>query len=709
MFKFVTGLLFASFNGMGAEGSSISVGVAQVDITPDYPVRLSGFGFRRAESEGVTDTIWAKALAFAEVNKGPVILITADNLCVPDEITEEIVRRLKAKVGLQPERLTITATHTHTAPMLKDVCPTLFGVPIPPEHQVNIDRYTAEFIDKLEAVALAAVKEMRPARLSFGIGKVGFAMNRRTQGGPVDHDLPVLAVHEPEGKLRAVYFNYACHCVTLADNKISGDWAGFAQKAIEEDHDGVLALASIGCGADSNPTARNQVDICRAQGREIADEVKRLLSGRLKPITDIPVPKSSRVKIAFDTPRTRAEWEERAVLQDAVGHHARVTLEKLDRGESLPEVMDYPIQTWIFGNELAMVFLPGETVVDYSLRLKREFDNSRLWVNGYSNEGRCYVPSERILREGGYEGGGAMIYYDFPQRFAPGLEEQVIAAVRAQIPTTFRAQPGTEGTRPLEPEDAVRSFNTKPDHMIELVAAEPLIHDPVAIDWGPDGKLWVCEMHDYPSGTDNNWQPGGRVKFLEDRDGDGKYDHAVIFADQLAFPTGLMAWKGGVLICAAPDILFARDENGDGKADKIEKLFSGFATDNYQARVNSLTLGLDNWIYAANGLLGGIIRPERNSLLPNVGGSLDIRGRDIRFSPKTGLLETVSGLTQYGRVRDDWGNWFGCDNTRLLLHFPRPERYLRRNPHVPSPDPIRLTTSGPNGNRVYPTSRLQER
>ncbi|MGZ8937670.1 MAG: neutral/alkaline non-lysosomal ceramidase N-terminal domain-containing protein, partial [Limisphaerales bacterium] len=254
MFKVVTALLFASFKGIAAEGPSISVGVAQVDITPDYPVRLSGFGFRRAESEGVTDTIWAKALAFAEVNKGPVILITADNLCVPDEITKEIARRLKAKVGLQPERLTITATHTHTAPMLKDVCPTLFGVPIPPEHQVNIDRYTAEFIDKLEAVALAAVKEMRPARLSFGIGKVGFAMNRRTQGGPVDHDLPMLAVHEPEGKLRAVYFNYACHCVTLADNKISGDWAGFAQKAIEEDHDGVLALASIDCGADSNPT-----------------------------------------------------------------------------------------------------------------------------------------------------------------------------------------------------------------------------------------------------------------------------------------------------------------------------------------------------------------------------------------------------------------------------------------------------------------------
>ena len=199
------------------------------------------------------------------------------------------------------------------------------------------------------------------------------------------------------------------------------------------------------------------------------------------------------------------------------------------------------------------------------------------------------------------------------------------------------------------------------------------------------------------------------MKFLEDRDRDGKYEHATVFAEGLPFPTGLMCWKGGVIICAAPDILFARDENGDGKADKIEKLFSGFATDNYQARVNSPTLGLDNWIYAANGLLGGNIVPQKNSLLPTDGvNAVDIRGRDIRISPKTGVLETVSGLTQFGRTRDDWGNWFGCDNTRLLLHFPWPERYMKRNPHVAPPNPIRLTT-GPNGNRLFPTSRLMER
>ena len=695
---------------LASDRAAIPVGVAKIDITPEYAVRLSGFGGRREESEGVTMKIWAKALAFSDED-GPVILITADNLCVPDEITSDIARRLHDKIGLKRERLTITATHTHTAPMLKDVCPTLFGVPIPADHEANIDRYTAEFTDKLEGVALAAHRNIRPAHLSWGNGLVTFAANRRTQGGPVDHDFPVLAVHDLDGKLRAAYFSYACHCVTLSDNKISGDWAGFAQHRIEELFPGAIALASVGCGADSNPTSGvtgANVEVCAKQGEEIAQEFKRLLANGLKPINSKPEPRYTRVDIPFDTPRSRAEWEERAKRQDAVGHHARVTLERLDRGEKLPEKMNYPIQTWVFGDELAIVFLPGETVVDYSLRLKREYDRSRLWVNGYSNDGRCYIPSERILKEGGYEGGDAMIYYDFPQRFAPGLEQKIISAVAAELPPSFKAPPGTEGTRPLSATEALRHFRTKPGLKVELAASEPLIQDPVAIDWGADGKLWVCEMHDYPSGLDSNWQPGGRVKFLTDTNGDGLYDSSTIFLEKLPFPTGITAWGRGLFVCAAPDILYAEDTDGDGKADKVEKLFTGFHTDNYQARVNSLSLGLDNWIYGANGLLGGTIQPLENSLFP-ADEPLNIRNRDFRFHPFRGTFETVSGLTQQGRVRDDWGNWFGCDNSNLLFNYTLPERYIRRNPHVPVSSSVRNLTARPDGNRLFPTSPLLER
>ncbi len=424
----------------------LPVGVARVDITPEYPVRLSGFGFRRAESEGVTQRIWAKALVFADPTEGPAVLITADNLCVPDDVRSEVAQRLAAKIGLRPERLTITATHTHTAPMLKSVAPTLFSVPIPVQHQANIDRYTREFVDELEEVALAAAKDIRPARLSWGTGKGQLAMNRRTKGGPVDHDLPALFIRDPDGKVRAVYFSYACHCVTLSNNKISGDWAGFAQDALEQQFPGAIALASVGCGADSNPNSGvtgDKVAVCEQQGRTLADEVVRLSKGSLPPITAVPSIRFARVDLPLDTPRSREEWETRAKRADAIGFHARVNLARLDRGESLPTKLNYPVQTWVFGDGLAMVFLPGETVVDYALRLKREFDHARLWVNGYSNDGRCYIPSERVLKEGGYEGGDAMVYYDLPQRFAPGLEEKIISAVHRQIPVSFKAGMGS--------------------------------------------------------------------------------------------------------------------------------------------------------------------------------------------------------------------------------------------------------------------------
>jgi hypothetical protein len=395
----------------------LRVGVARIDITPDYPVRLSGFGFRRAESEGVTQPIHAKAIAFVD---GPV-LITTDNLGVPDAITRAVAERL----GLPSERVTITASHSHTAPMLRGVAPTLFGMEIPAEHQDRIDRYTREFTDRLVEVARAALREARPARVEWGRGVVGFAKNRRSQGGPVDHDLPVLVVREPEnGKVRAVWFAYACHCVTLSDNKLSGDWAGFAQSEIERDSPGAVALMSAGCGADANPDSGvtgDKAGIAAAQGRQIADEVKRLLTAPLVELKEVPATKLVSIDLPFDTPRVRAEWEERAAKPGAVGYHARVNLARLDRGETLQAKIGYPVQTWRSGAQLALVFLPGEVVVDYALRLKRELDAARLAVVAYANDAPCYIPSERVLKEGGYEGEGAMIYYDRPHRPRAGI------------------------------------------------------------------------------------------------------------------------------------------------------------------------------------------------------------------------------------------------------------------------------------------------
>ncbi len=427
-------------DSLAARGTLYQVGGARVDITPAYPIRLSGYAVRKTESEGVAQKLWAKALAIGSDREGPALLITVDNTGVPAHIRDEVVRRLQPR-KIQPSRVAICSTHTHSAPYLDGYLPTLFGEPLPPAHQLHVATYTAELTDAIEKAALEALKNRKPARLSWAQGKAGFAANRRTKGGPVDHDLPVLTVKDASGKLQALFLNYACHCTTLTGefNQISGDWAGYAQEFLERDHPGALVLVAIGCGADANPQPRPGIDLAKRHGNEIVTNVNQLLAGSLSPIGGKLECRAKQIDLPFDILPTRTEWETRAKQTDYVGYHARWSLAKLDRGEGLSAKLPYLVQTWIFGNDLAMIFLPGEVVVDYSLRLKREFAGARLWVNAYANDVPCYIPSERILEEGGYEGGGAMTYYGLPTRLAPGVEKLIINTVQELLPSEFSA------------------------------------------------------------------------------------------------------------------------------------------------------------------------------------------------------------------------------------------------------------------------------
>ncbi|HEY5550590.1 MAG TPA: PVC-type heme-binding CxxCH protein [Opitutaceae bacterium] len=240
-------------------------------------------------------------------------------------------------------------------------------------------------------------------------------------------------------------------------------------------------------------------------------------------------------------------------------------------------------------------------------------------------------------------------------------------------------------------------MHTKPGLVVDLVAAEPLVIDPIAIEFGTDGRLWVVEMRDYPMGIDGHWNPGGVIKVLADTDSDGRFDRATVFMDRLPFPTGVMPWRKGALICVAPDILYAEDTDGDGRADVVRTVLTGFPTDNYQARVNGLALGLDNWVYGANTMSGGTIKGLNRALEP-----VEIRSNDFRFQPDTGVVEAASGRTQFGRGRDDWDNWFGCHNSNPVLHFPMPEQYARRNPHVAMPPSTVFLPDDRAQNRVFP-------
>ncbi len=229
---------------------------------------------------------------------------------------------------------------------------------------------------------------------------------------------------------------------------------------------------------------------------------------------------------------------------------------------------------------------------------------------------------------------------------------------------------------PLSPEESMKRIRLRDGFRIELAAAEPLVHDPVSFEWGLDGKLWVVEMLDYPMGMDGKGKPGGKVRFLEDADGDGRYDRSTVFLENLSFPTGVMPWRKGVLVSAAPEILYAEDTDGDGRADVRKVLFSGFAEGNQQHRVNGFQYGLDNWVYGANGGSGGRILSHATGKLTS------IQGRDFRFRPDTGEFEPAAGVTEFGRNRDDWGNWFGNNHPTWGWHYWLPEHYLARNPKL---------------------------
>ncbi|MES3017287.1 MAG: neutral/alkaline non-lysosomal ceramidase N-terminal domain-containing protein [Bacteroidota bacterium] len=434
---------------------AIDAGVSDVDITPEWPVRLAGFAIRsKAEAEGTLLPLKAKALALGDDKQGASVLITVDLIGIPWNVTKEVAKRLAAKAGLKPEQLAISASHTHSGPELGDLLnilqyrsATAFSDSLIPKDQMNrISLYVEHLTDKLEKVALEALQARKPSYISWTQGKVGFAKNRRLVDGPVDHSLPLLKVTDASGKVKALFLNYSCHAVTLdgSNNKYHGDWVGEAQRLIELNHPGVTALHAVGCGADANPTltglaGRSQMQLVDHYAKLIADEVKRLLNTDFQPLNKVPSGQIKVVELPYAHVPTVKEMVSQTDDKTVKGYYYRLTLNEIARGKALSPSLTYPIQIWTFGKDLAMVFLAGEVVSDYSLRIKKEFDTKRLWVNGYSNDVPCYISSSRALKEPryGYEAVSSMYYYHKPSPFASNVEEIIMSGIHDLIPANF--------------------------------------------------------------------------------------------------------------------------------------------------------------------------------------------------------------------------------------------------------------------------------
>lgn len=258
---------------------------------------------------------------------------------------------------------------------------------------------------------------------------------------------------------------------------------------------------------------------------------------------------------------------------------------------------------------------------------------------------------------------------------------------------------------PLSPGDALETFQLPPGFRIELVAAEPEIADPVAMAFDPQGRLYVAEMGDYPLAT----EPRGRIKMLEDRDADGRFEHSTVFADQLHFPTGVMAWRDGVLVTSAPDILYLSDTDGDRRADLREVVLTGFAKTNPQLRVNGLQYAIDNWVYVAYPRPIGPIRYKEFADLgaairfPDQPGAApaEIDSSDVRFRPAQKEVAAAAGNSEFGNAFDAWGNRFTVWNNDHVRHVVIANRYLTRNPYLSVASAMQSASDHENAARVY--------
>ncbi len=417
-----------------------------VAITPDEPVWMGGYAARDRPSAGKVHDLFAKVLVIEDTDGNRFVIVTTDLLGITPELRNG-VEAIVSEHGVSAQSLLLNASHTHCGPELRDERLVRFG--IDPEYASLARQYVRETAEKIGALVAETLQRLKPARLLYSHARAGFAMNRRlptdngfinspNPDGPVDHDVPVLRVEDEEGKLQAILFGYACHATTLSFQQLSGDYPGFAQQFVEESHPGAVAMFLNGCSGDQNPYPRRTLELAQQHGRALANGVETALETRRA--REIRGPLSvalDHVTLRFDEPPSRSELEAEAKSSNKYARfHAEALLEQLtELGEIPRESSVFPIQVAQLGPDLTMVAICGEVVVDYSLRLKEELaaDDTIVWVAGYSNHVFGYLPSRRIVKEGGYEGGGAMRYTTFPGPFDESVEDRVVGQVKELV------------------------------------------------------------------------------------------------------------------------------------------------------------------------------------------------------------------------------------------------------------------------------------
>lgn len=421
-------------SGIAAEiggESQWKAGFAKVVITPDEPMFLSGYGGRNKPVEGRVSDLYARAVALQLPEGKTVVMVSTDLIGVPAKMAKIVCDAAAEKHGLDRADVMLTCSHTHCGPALDDELSYMMA--IPDDEWEKIRKNQLRLNEKLIALISDAIRDLQPANLSMGIGKTGFAANRRPPigVGPTDHEVPVLKVTSATGgELRGIIFGYACHCTVMSFYQWWGDYAGEASGFLEEQHPGTTALFFAGCGADQNPLPRRKLELGVKYGRMLAGAVEEVIDSQMTPLSNKIETGFRRINLEFQQLPTEEELNQSLNADNPyAARRARRLLDRIQNEGPLSKTYPYPVQVWKLGDQLTWVALGGEVVVDYSLRLKRELGPGKTWVTGYANDVMAYIPSERVLQEGGYEGATSMVPYQQPSSWKSGLEQQIVDAV----------------------------------------------------------------------------------------------------------------------------------------------------------------------------------------------------------------------------------------------------------------------------------------
>lgn len=425
-------------------------GVAKTNITPPQWMPMAGYASRKANhaTANLTD-LWAKAIVIEDTSGHQAVLVTLDLIGIDRPLSQKICQRIAEKHNLARSQISLATSHTHTGPVVASNLRPMHYLLFDELNQKLVDDYALFLADSVVKVVDEAFSDLSEAKFSWGSGKETFAVNRRNNPekdvpqlresgqlkGPSDHDVPVLVMRR-NNEIDAIVFGYACHSTTISTFDWSGDYGGFAQLNLEKRYPGAIALFWAGCGGDQNPLPRRTVELVKEYGQRLADAVSRVVDGLLTNIEGSLETAYQEIDLALAELPTMEQLEEQSKSSNVyISSRAKFHLERAENGIEMNKTYPYPVQIWKLGTDIEWVFLGGEVVIDFAIRIKEthgadEFNNQNIWVAGYSNDVMAYIPSRRVLLEGGYEGGGAMIYYGLPTIWAPEVEETIVNTVK---------------------------------------------------------------------------------------------------------------------------------------------------------------------------------------------------------------------------------------------------------------------------------------